>query len=196
MAYTTRSIVNAIEQHNPENANDSQLPRDVRTILLKNVGKSAWGLAIHKTARLIAVSSNTHNISVFAFALCQEPSPENSHEPEAGEVLPTLEFRLGPEEWVHPPACSYPLIDRSTRNFEIILAGHHSNIPNVAFCNTAADPHGRYLVSTDIGGTTFVWDIWQGDILADMTPQHQIGNNGWLIAEYCLSGFLADCTRI
>lgn len=40
-----------------------------RHFLSENVGASAWGLAIHKKSRLIAVSSNCHEVTVFAFAL-------------------------------------------------------------------------------------------------------------------------------
>lgn len=190
VAYTTRSIVSAIEQHNAKKGSEFGPPRDVRTILLKNVGKSAWGVAIHKNARLIAVSSNAHNISVFAFALCQEAAPESPLEPEAGELLPNLlavEFGLRPEEWLRPPSWLHAFIGRSA-NLEIILKGHNSNIPNVAFCNTDADPHGRYLLSTDIGGSTFVWDIWQGVILANMTDHQVLDDERGLIAEHHLGG--------
>lgn len=40
-----------------------------RHFFADNVGASAWGLAIHKRDRLIAVSSNTQEVTVFAFAL-------------------------------------------------------------------------------------------------------------------------------
>ena len=37
-----------------------------------NVGRSAWGLAVHEKARLIAVSANSHVITLFAFALTDQ----------------------------------------------------------------------------------------------------------------------------
>jgi hypothetical protein len=40
-----------------------------RHFFSENVGASAWGLAVHKKSRLIAVSSNSHEVTVFAFAL-------------------------------------------------------------------------------------------------------------------------------
>lgn len=40
-----------------------------RHFFAENVGQSAWGLAVHKKSRLIAVSSNAHEVTVFAFAL-------------------------------------------------------------------------------------------------------------------------------
>lgn len=40
-----------------------------RHFFAENVGASAWGLAVHKKSRLIAVSSNSHEVTVFALAL-------------------------------------------------------------------------------------------------------------------------------
>lgn len=47
-----------------------------RHFFSENVGASAWGLAVHKKSRLIAVSSNCHEVTVFAFALnrCKDAS--------------------------------------------------------------------------------------------------------------------------
>ncbi|QIX01829.1 hypothetical protein AMS68_007346 [Peltaster fructicola] len=45
------------------------LADEVRPSFQGNVGISAWGLAIHSQARIIAVSSNNHRITIFKFAL-------------------------------------------------------------------------------------------------------------------------------
>ena len=45
--------------------------RDVRNFFHKNVGLSAWGLSVHCEARLIAVSANTHRVTIYAFALAK-----------------------------------------------------------------------------------------------------------------------------
>ncbi|MCJ1463321.1 hypothetical protein MMC07_001928 [Pseudocyphellaria aurata] len=182
VAYTTRSIHDALERNT---LNEPSLqPTRIRTILLRNVGESAWGIAIHKAARLIAVSSNKHNITVFAFALCRESSPDALHEVNEGDVLPEVDIGFELDEWVRPFKYSETLLRRSTRNFVIVLEGHAYNIPNIAFCNTDADPTGRYLVSTDIGGVTFVWDIWQRSVLADISAYERRGFNhaGWGVA--------------
>lgn len=42
------------------------------------VGASAWGLDVHKDSRLIAVSSNTHEVIVFAFALADEMADDDT----------------------------------------------------------------------------------------------------------------------
>lgn len=188
VAYTIRSIYDALERDILDEPGP-QFPR-IRTILLRNVGESAWGLAVHKAARLIAVSSNAHIIHVFAFALCREPSPDSLHESDEGGVLPAIDITLGPDEWVRPFTCPESPIRRSTRNLEITLLCHEYNIPNIAFCNTDADPNGRYLVSTDIGGVTYVWDIWRRQVLADISATQKRGINCKLFAEHFIGELL------
>ncbi len=126
----------------------------------ENVGASAWGLATHKRALLLAVSSNTQQITVFAPSL----SPERS----------------GVSDWMDPPVNSHERYTvRETKNSigfrdrslgrKVVLRGHTANIPNIAFCDNDLDPEGKYLVSTDINGETIIWDIWLGiDILATL----------------------------
>ena len=119
----------------------------------EHVGASAWGLATHKRALLLAVSSNAERITVYAPSL----SPE----------------RNGASDWMDPPVnesdrylvsetgSSIFLRDRSLSR-RVVLRGHTTNIPNIAFCDNDLDPEGRYLVSTDINGYTFIWDVWHG----------------------------------
>lgn len=54
---------------------------DFTSFFCENVGISAWGLAVHSASRLIAVSSNHHEITVFAFGL--NPSAETVYEAES-----------------------------------------------------------------------------------------------------------------
>lgn len=42
---------------------------------------------------------------------------------------------------------------------ELVRAGHQSNIPQAAFCNTPDDPSGKYLLSCDISGSVRLWDV-------------------------------------
>ncbi|KAF2810581.1 uncharacterized protein BDZ99DRAFT_285545 [Mytilinidion resinicola] len=68
-------FVKDILKHEPH---DTTVPNDiclVRPFFHTNVAKSAWGLAIHSEARLIAVSANTRKVSVFVLAL--SPSAES-----------------------------------------------------------------------------------------------------------------------
>lgn len=204
IAYTTRSVREAIENDMIDNEEGLPNTATVKPILFRNVGKSAWGIAIHKVARLIAVSANTHRITVFAFALHEEPSPYKPGFSEDRDFLPNAskldddgpfqdlpkhsedqdvlqdahktQFRYATNEWIPAAPFSYPLLifSRYKFNIEITLEGHRNNIPDIAFCNTTADPGGRYLVSTDLNGATFVWDIWRRNVLADLTSHHNL----------------------
>ena len=59
---------------------ESSLPPP-EPIFAVNVGASAWGLAIHTQARLIAVSSNTHKINIFSFGLTKDKDHERRQHP-------------------------------------------------------------------------------------------------------------------
>ncbi|KAI9661915.1 MAG: hypothetical protein M1821_009155 [Bathelium mastoideum] len=111
----------------------------------QNVGKSAWGLAVHREARMLAVSANTKEVTVYGFALTQgdgrsSPSCQNSNLFEDVTHIP-VSFR----------DTGWRMILRSDSNA--------SNIPDVSFCNTPEDPNGRFLASTNIHGVTTLWDL-------------------------------------
>ena len=77
LAFTTDTIMTAVERRRrPDNAQD-RVADEVRPFFHAHVCRSAWGLAVHTMARKIAVSANTHKITVFAFAL-NESEDENS----------------------------------------------------------------------------------------------------------------------
>lgn len=65
-----------------------------RHFFAENVGSSAWGLAIHSASRLIAVSANTWEVTVFAFAL---ENAEDDDE-EEGKEEPRDETLAGPSK--------------------------------------------------------------------------------------------------
>ena len=116
----------------------------------ENVGASAWGLATHKANRLLAVSSNTKDINIFAPSLSPNRNGAfTSRNPPSQRI----ERYMACKTW-----SSSPLKDRSLGR-KLVLHGHGANIPNIAFCDNALDPEGRYLVSTDIDGYTFAWDM-------------------------------------
>ncbi|KZF21397.1 hypothetical protein L228DRAFT_240255 [Xylona heveae TC161] len=158
IAYHTRAIFEAVEQSNVKQAAKGATVEDPRPFFVENVTLSAWGLAIHKEARMIAVSANNHEIKVYAFALTGQreespylpvgEAPHSSRPPFDGGVSGNWE-----EYCSDSPR-------RRDRNWSIDLIGHQTNIPNVAFCNTADDPEGRWLASTDISGVTVIWDVW------------------------------------
>lgn len=152
-------------------------PEGIRPFFTGNVGQSAWGLAIHKEARLFAVSANTHNITIFAFALGGETLEESSSESDENVFDDDFEELIENADWNDldgPPAPG----QRASQNLQIVLSGHATNIPNIAFCNTDGDPKGKYLLSTDIEDRNYIWDIWEQKQICDFSftenPQSSI----------------------
>ncbi|SLM36875.1 WD40/YVTN repeat-like-containing domain [Lasallia pustulata] len=172
VAYATRTLATFMEDGQTSGSPTLDGDGTIKTFLHRNVGRSAWGIAIHKFGRLIAVSANSNMVTVFAFALGSDPSSdgnsEDDHDNDFGNSTTPFIGTLEWEKRAHLGTMARDLNEeclpapRSTSNFEITLSGHHANVPNIAFCNTEDDPTGRYLVSTDIDGVTLTWDLWQG----------------------------------
>ncbi|PVH98729.1 hypothetical protein DM02DRAFT_729695 [Periconia macrospinosa] len=134
VVYRVPDIFRAMEKRRtslPDNQMEADLDDEVRVFRHINVGSSAWGIAVHREARLMAISANTHNITVLAFAL-SDPSDDSSSEIDRG----------------------FPH-DRK-RDQDIVLRGT-TNIPALSFDNT--NSHGRWLVSSSINGNTHIWDL-------------------------------------
>lgn len=68
-AYFTRHVFAATQA---SKGPDAQTRVDLRPLLQRNVGNSAWGIAVHTEARKIAVSSNNHEFNIFSFALVND----------------------------------------------------------------------------------------------------------------------------
>ncbi|KAK5990686.1 hypothetical protein PT974_08955 [Cladobotryum mycophilum] len=120
-----------------------------RIFFHENVGRSAWGLAVHSKSRLIAVSSNRCEITVFAFALTS--------------------CRRGPREDWEPCGCCPDCenteprrIPRRGRNWRIIIAltEDASNIPNVCFLDNESG-QAEMVCAVDIRGAMWLADIWK-----------------------------------
>ncbi|KAL4884051.1 hypothetical protein BJY04DRAFT_183851 [Aspergillus karnatakaensis] len=163
--YRVEAICSALKR-----AAESGKPRPLKTtevdpFFIEYVGSSAWGLAIHKFARLIAVSANTGLVTVFAFALV-DSSPEkgNDEDVSLGEAE---EFTDNGQSWLHIKnddqlnqlQQSTP-DKRRTQNIKMNYTGHFTNIPSVTFLNSDIDPNGTWMVSTDIENKVIVWKVW------------------------------------
>ncbi|KAI1356679.1 hypothetical protein F5Y01DRAFT_1464 [Xylaria sp. FL0043] len=140
----------------------------VKPFFHQNVGISAWGLAVHKQSRLIAVGNNKHEVHVFAFALhdINRPSEVN---PELSSTR-GLFFRLcrtddraalsssdfkGPDPRADINAF---LSGKRDRNWQIVVGSLGHNIPNVAFSDDAGSD--VKVLAIDIKGNLWIIDIW------------------------------------
>ncbi|KAK4921668.1 hypothetical protein LTR49_010955 [Elasticomyces elasticus] len=134
-----RHVLQAINRRT-EFENDFEVEaNEIRPIFQSNVGNSAWGLAIHKEARVLAVSSNSHEIRVFKFGLLHENElPSNADEDDLPNAGQTSDRRM----------------DVTQRVFN-----GDANIPHIDFCNTGDDPEARWLLTTDVSGFCRVMDL-------------------------------------
>lgn len=161
-----------------------------------DVGASVWGLAIHKAARMIAVSSNSCMITVFIPGLSEDPtiqyheedmaegSEEDSAEDSGEETKEDIEkertsrFRCDhndlKDRW-DIKDCHHP--NMRSNSVIINLIGHSHNIPSIAFFNTDREMTKVYLVSTDIAGLTHIWEVRSRKLLL-RTLMDKPGSNG------------------
>lgn len=138
--------------------------RDLTRIAIRrNVGISAWGIALHKEKRLLAVSANSRHIYVFDLGIRgEEPRAKGANREEGVEGKELLQQRnsYGSSD---PTA---PVADKDVSEGEgmtewdnspvKVLKGHGHNIPSISFLD---DPSGNWLVGTSIDGKVIVWDI-------------------------------------
>ncbi|KAK4550483.1 hypothetical protein LTR36_000062 [Oleoguttula mirabilis] len=139
-ALLVRHIVQAIERRIRPESKIGVVGDEIRPIFQSNVGISAWGLAIHSDARILATSSNAHEVRVFKFGLLESEWDESPGDPSDG--------------------CCDDLAreDRKMDVTQRVLNGD-ANIPYVAFCNTGDDPNARWLLTTDVSGYCRVMDL-------------------------------------
>ena len=157
-----------------------------RLYILGNCSRWTGGLAIHKTARMIAVSSNTHKVLVFAFALDSHCSirmgiqyvpqryDEDRHLYEFGgpfnSFLPRAYLQSSAREEISSGNLLGPpwTVNRQHHHIVIGLIGHDDNVPNIAFWNSPSQSLEAmiggtcskiYLASIDIVGTIYVWNV-------------------------------------
>lgn len=177
IAYYTSRIERLLSRHETHEPRDSISP--LKPFFHENAEISAWGLAIHKQSRLIAVGTNKHEVHVFAFGLVDPPRPldEDSAElPDTSELFLRLEkdhkgFVLSNSEALMRELEEYgikckknPLLLHRERSYRIILMTEYlgDNIPSVAFRNDAAG-EAEKIVAIDIRGTLWTMDIWSLD---------------------------------
>ncbi|KAI9686804.1 MAG: hypothetical protein M1820_010566 [Bogoriella megaspora] len=147
MAYYLKDIQHAI---------DIGKDCDLRPFIHENVSDSAWGLAVHRQARMLAVSSNTKQITVYGFALEKLPCSCHHQSNDPSSWLGDNRFDSSRES-----TKGSTFLYNRTRNRRMILKTGFasSNIPCINFCNAPEDPHGRFLISTNVQGVTTVWDL-------------------------------------
>ncbi|KAF9701811.1 hypothetical protein EKO04_000437 [Ascochyta lentis] len=151
IGYRTEEIQRVLDKRteSSDDEQEFQLEDPVRTFLHRNVGASAWGLAIHREARMIAISANTHKVTVLAYALATATGSPNDFSDSDSELEDC------PEE---EDPTDFPAPRR--QDHVITLSARH-NVPAVSFNNTDDDASGRWLSSSSIDGEATIWDLHQ-----------------------------------
>ncbi|CEJ90496.1 hypothetical protein VHEMI06279 [[Torrubiella] hemipterigena] len=146
-AYYTRTIYDWISLNG-----STPLPRPTGTRLTvleeppsfffrSNVGKSAWGLAIHRQSHLIAVSSNRAEVTVFAPTLAS---------PTWGDFVKAPNNKL--EASVRERSANYRIV--------IGFGDEADNIPNISFLDDSTG-EATMICAIDINGLVWFGDIWR-----------------------------------
>lgn len=141
-AHYTKVIASQVFDRAQQRTNPADCPSSFEPFFQENVGKSAWGLAIHRRSRLMAVSSNRWEVTVFAPALTKPPMVPEKRAAKMSEVEKTVRDRK--------------------KNMRIVIgmpAASH-NMPNICFLD---DEQGfaEKVGGTDIDGHTWIADIWK-----------------------------------
>ncbi|KGO68159.1 Ribonucleotide reductase, transcriptional regulator CRT10 [Penicillium italicum] len=164
--YNVEAIFSAINRSAKYGGNRPFDAREVKPFFAEYVQLSVWGLATHKFARLIAVSSNTGVITVFAFALVDVVSEVDGTSPSTSETSNAGGPDVLQNTWVYIDSAQSMeelrkyIPNHRTHNLRLSYKGHFDNIPCVSFANFELDPNGLWMISTDILNRVFVWRVW------------------------------------
>lgn len=163
--YRVEAVFSALERAEQDGVQRPLSDVEVPPFFVESVESSAWGLAIHKFSRQIAVSANTGLITVFAFALANS---EPGSQLDSSHSLGGASLADNDQTWLHvnnPARLSQLrklMPDKyRTRNVRLTFTGHFTNIPSVSFLNSDIDPNGTWMVSTDIDNKLIIWKPWE-----------------------------------
>ncbi|KAI3187904.1 hypothetical protein DTO027I6_9197 [Penicillium roqueforti] len=161
--YNVEAIFSAINRSAKYGGGRPFDAHEIKPFFAEHVYLSAWGLATHKFSRLIAVSANTGDITVFAFALMDVVSENDGSSPNSSE---TSNLGGSGNTWVSihnaelMQGLKRSMPRHRTRNLRLTYRGHFDNIPCVSFANFELDPNGLWMISTDILNNVSIWRVW------------------------------------
>ena len=190
--YNVEAIFSAINRSAKYGGSRPFDTHEVKPFFAEHVYLSAWGLATHKFSRLIAVSSNTGDITVFAFALVDAVSESDGSSSNPSETSNVGGSGVLGNTWVSidsvesMKALKKVMPHHRTRNLRLTYRGpHFDNIPSVSFANFELDPNGLWMISTDIVNQVSIWRVWDSlspvDISSYDCPGSGREQKGWFV---------------
>lgn len=109
-----------------------------------NVGMTAWGLAVHQKSRLIAVSSNRHEVTIFAPAFARDRGHQRKDPAEQDDGSIESRVRMRARNW----------------RIVIFFSPEAKNMPNICFTDDDSG-HAEKVCAVDIDGSVWLADIWR-----------------------------------
>lgn len=162
VAYNVNLILKEIEQLDRSAPQSVPQPHaTTQPFLHDNVGDSAWGLAVHGQSRLIAVSSNLKQVTVFAFALrgFQGNKDVKTHAMCEGCHDVESQVRKRARMW----------------RIVITMAQGTENLPNVSFLDDV-DGEADKICAVDILGSSWIAHIWKpAQPIVQLTQKSRVG---------------------
>ncbi|KAK7414292.1 hypothetical protein QQX98_006809 [Neonectria punicea] len=143
VAYYVKELDECISDQRGANTGASS-KKPPRLFFHENVGISAWGLAVHRKSRLIAVSSNRHEVTVFAFGLASDRRVSRDSMVRALHDQPDTNVRRRARNW----------------RIVVLLGTQAGNVPNVCFVDDD-DGYADKVCAVDIKGAMWLADIWK-----------------------------------
>ncbi|KAK9717457.1 hypothetical protein K7432_006173 [Basidiobolus ranarum] len=111
---------------------------------------STWGIALNGPRHLLAVSANSHNITVYSL----RGSRGSEYSPVG------LESDTPLSEFEDPLYTTTDLHSQDVNDSTRTLKGHKHNVPNIDI-----SPCGEFLASCSIDGTCRVWNLLNGETI-------------------------------
>ncbi|RIA98349.1 hypothetical protein C1645_812757 [Glomus cerebriforme] len=120
--------------------------------------ESTWGIALHGPKRLLAVSANSHEITIYNL---QNSVNEFNFDDDDDD-----DDDSSGEEELQTPKTYASVLKKISDNDALggkaisVLRGHENNIPNICFSTC-----GRFLVSCSIDATCRIWNVKTGELM-------------------------------
>jgi hypothetical protein len=159
LAYYTHILQNEIDS---QDSHIVQAPlSNTLPFFHENVGSSAWGLALHQDSRLIAVSSNLREVTIFAHGYTLFSDADDGNEKDGGEStlymnrLRCIELQASVGNQKFPPLFGRNTASTGLRQYNyrmtLPLGEQGHNIPSVDFVS-GTDGNASHLLAVDING--------------------------------------------
>lgn len=185
-AVLVRHVRQAIKTRSELGSTIGLVADEIKPIFQSNVGISAWGLAIHTEARILATSSNAHEVRIFKFGLLHEEEcldkklddpAQSGNQALAQDGERSSEYTV--PDGSNPASTHVTTPGTGHRHMDVTqrLLNGGANIPYIGFCNTGDDPQARWLLTTDISGYCRIMDLHNMQEADVTVQQFRFGRN-------------------